>query len=124
MLRDKAIWESHERIVLVHGCRYLSDLAYLDELKLHQKLHPGKLEFVPVVSRQKADHGFRGRITEGISSGMLEQIADVDLGPDSSAVMLCGNPQMLDDVEAILQSRGMHKHKKSEPGHYVVERYW
>jgi len=124
MLRDKAIWESYERIVLVHGCRYLSDLAYLDELKLHQNLHPGKLEFVPVVSRQKADHGFQGRITEGISSGTLERIAQVDLGPDSSAVMLCGNPQMLDDVEAILQSRGMQKHKRSEPGHYVVERYW
>jgi ferredoxin--NADP+ reductase len=38
--------------------------------------------------------------------------------------MMCGNPQMLDDVEQILNDRGMRKHKRSEPGHYVVERYW
>jgi ferredoxin--NADP+ reductase len=39
-------------------------------------------------------------------------------------VMMCGNPQMLDDVEALLNARGMRKHKRNEPGHYVVERYW
>jgi ferredoxin--NADP+ reductase len=44
--------------------------------------------------------------------------------PETSAVMMCGNPQMLDDVEQILNDRGMRKHKRSEPGHYVVERYW
>jgi ferredoxin--NADP+ reductase len=38
--------------------------------------------------------------------------------------MMCGNPQMLDEVEEILNNRGMRKHKRNEPGHYVVERYW
>jgi hypothetical protein len=31
---------------------------------------------------------------------------------------------MLDDVEALLKDRGMLRHKKSAPGHVVVERYW
>jgi ferredoxin--NADP+ reductase len=38
--------------------------------------------------------------------------------------MMCGNPDMLNDLEAILQNRGMTKHKLKSPGHYVVERYW
>jgi ferredoxin--NADP+ reductase len=38
--------------------------------------------------------------------------------------MMCGNPQMLDDVEALLDARGMVRHKKSAPGQLVVERYW
>jgi ferredoxin--NADP+ reductase len=43
---------------------------------------------------------------------------------NNSAVMMCGNPQMLDDVEHLLHSRSMTKHKPKTPGNYMVERYW
>jgi len=79
---------------------------------------------VPVVSRDRPDDGFHGRITTAIESGALEELAGLPLSPQSSAVMMCGNPLMLDDVEAILNARGMRKHKRNESGHYVVERYW
>ncbi len=124
MLRDKKIWEAYERIILVHGVRFLTDLAYTDELDEHQEAHGGRLVFVPVISRALAIHGFQGRITQALESGKLEELAGVEMSPETSAVMMCGNPQMLDDVEALLNARGMRKHKRNEPGHYVVERYW
>jgi len=109
---------------MVHGVRFLADLAYTDELELCSKAYDGRLIFVPVVSRALAVHGFQGRITQAIECGKLEQIAGERMCPETSAVMMCGNPQMLDDVEQILNDRGMRKHKRSEPGHYMVERYW
>jgi ferredoxin--NADP+ reductase len=59
-----------------------------------------------------------------MENGKLEEMAGERLAAETSAVMMCGNPQMLDDVEAMLNARGMRKHKRSEAGHYVVERYW
>lgn len=124
MLREGTLWKRYEKVVVVHGVRYLSDLAYVDELQNLTQQYPRRFDYVPVVSRESAWHGYQGRITQAIESGQLESLAQTTLDADSSAVMLCGNPQMLDDVEAILHARGMRKHKRSERGHYVVERYW
>jgi ferredoxin--NADP+ reductase len=37
--------------------------------------------------------------------------------------MLCGNSAMIKDVRAWLEARGMHRHKRHEPGHYTTEQY-
>ena len=37
--------------------------------------------------------------------------------------MLCGNPDMLDDCEAIGRSRNRQTQEKA-PGQIVIERYW
>ena len=124
MLREGSLWKSYERVVLVHGVRFLSDLAYIDELEAYRNKLPDRFVFIPVVSRATAEHGFQGRITHAIETGKLEDLAQTPLRTDSSAVMMCGNPQMLDDVESLLNARGLIKHRRNEPGHYVVERYW
>jgi ferredoxin--NADP+ reductase len=38
--------------------------------------------------------------------------------------MLCGNPAMVSDVTALLEERGMRKHRRRAPGHITVETYW
>ena len=38
--------------------------------------------------------------------------------------MLCGNPAMVDDTQAVLAARGMRRHRRKEPGHITVETYW
>ena len=38
--------------------------------------------------------------------------------------MLCGNPAMVDDVQAALARRGMQRHRRKAPGHVTVETYW
>jgi ferredoxin--NADP+ reductase len=38
--------------------------------------------------------------------------------------MLCGNPQMVEDVMKVLVERGLKKHKRRDPGQISVENYW
>ena len=124
MMREKTIWMRHKNVVLVHGVRYATDLAYLDELSQIKLAYGERFHFIPVVSRAEVHGAISGRITTAIENGSLESKAENAMTPANCAVMMCGNPQMLDDVEALLKDRGMLRHKKSAPGHVVVERYW
>jgi ferredoxin/flavodoxin---NADP+ reductase len=124
MLREETIWDRYRKIVLVHGVRHATDLAYQDELASIKHKHEDRFHFIPVVSRADVPGAVSGRITTAIEKGTLEGEAGTSLAADNSVVMMCGNPQMLDDVEALLHARGMIRHKKSAPGHIVVERYW
>ena len=44
--------------------------------------------------------------------------------PETSHVMLCGNPQMLRDSQEALARRGLRKHRRRNPGHVSVESFW
>ena len=124
MLRERSIWERFSKVVLLHGVRYGFDLAYQEELAQLKERYGERFHFIPVISREPYDGAVYGRITTAIDSGELEDRAGAKLLPHESAVMLCGNPLMLDDVETRLKERGMQKHKNSVPGQYVLERYW
>lgn len=127
MLRTAEPWERYRKIIVVHGVRHPEHLSYQDEFAVwaEQKArHPGQLVYVPTVTRQKHPGALEGRITTLFQDGQLEDRAGVALRPDNSAVMLCGNPQMLDDMETLFAARGLRKHRAKEPGHWVVERYW
>jgi len=65
----------------------------------------------------------RGRITTCIDNGTLESAAGASLDAQS-CVMMCGNPDMLDDTEKMLEDRGLKRHRVKSPGNIVVERYW
>ena len=59
-----------------------------------------------------------------ITDGRLESRAGLALSSENSHVMLCGNPAMVDDVQAVLATRGMKRHRRREPGHITLETYW
>ncbi len=124
MMREETIWNRHKNVVLVHGVRFAADLAYQDELDQIKTKFGNRFHFIPVISRAEAPGAISGRITTAIENGTLECKAENELSATNSVVMMCGNPQMLDDVESLLKARGMFKHKKTAPGHVVVERYW
>jgi ferredoxin--NADP+ reductase len=115
--------ERFEKIVLVHGVRYEADLSYQDRIASIADEIDGKLTYIPVVSREKQGNALNGRITHLIESGDLEQSAGLQLNPDESHVMLCGNIAMIRDVIALLEPRGMKKHKRFDPGHIMMEKY-
>lgn len=123
MLRTDEPWSRYENIVIVHGVRHATDLAYADELSEFQKLHAFRFSYVPVVSRESPFFGLNGRITNVAEDGRLEEFCGVPFDREC-CVMLCGNPQMLDDMESLLNARGLERHKSKSPGHVVVERYW
>jgi ferredoxin/flavodoxin---NADP+ reductase len=125
MLRSAEIWQRFERIVVVHGTRERAHLAYRGELEALVAARGGQLAYVPLVSREEPGPGaLRGRVTDALASGELEASAGLALSPEHGHVLLCGNPQMIADVEQALGARGLRHHRKRTPGQITVERYW
>lgn len=124
ILRTSAPWERFERVVLVQAVRYAADLAYADVIAGIGRAHPGVFSHVPIVSREAHRGALPGRIPSLIEDGRLEAAAGVPLAADSAHAMLCGNPAMVDDVQAALAKRGMRRHRRREPGHVTLETYW
>jgi ferredoxin/flavodoxin---NADP+ reductase len=124
MLHRPDVWDRHRRVVLVHGVRHRSELAHAETLIDWQRSQGDRFSYVPVVSRQQPRIGLAGRVTDALVSGQLERLAQTQLDPHSTAVMLCGNPAMLDDMQQLLGQRGLVPHRRNQPGHIVAERYW
>ena len=79
---------------LLRAVRYARELTYQDVIG------QTKARYVTFVSREPAPPALMGRIPAAIADGRLEAAAGLKLAPDTSHVMLCGNPQMLKDVQA------------------------
>jgi ferredoxin--NADP+ reductase len=128
IIKDPDTYDRYEKIVLVHGCREVAELGY-GELNVRQlqddeffgDLVREKLLYYPTATREP----FRntGRITTLMETGKLQ--ADLGLPPlnlETDRVMLCGSPDMLRDLNAMLEARGFSEGNHSEPGHYVIEK--
>lgn len=129
LIKDPEAYEKFEQVILVHGVRRISDLAYKDiieqELPKHEYLGDvisQQLLYYPTVTREPFKN--QGRITQLLESD--EMTADLDLPPvnvHDDRFMLCGSPVMLDDVSAVLDDRGFTVSPGiGEPGDYVIER--
>lgn len=124
MLRSGELWDRFPRINVVHGVRRAAELGYREELLAAAAARPGKLRYVPLVSREpNATEALLGRITTKLADGELERAAETPI-TDKSHLMLCGNPEMIRDVIEALHARGLRKHRVRQPGHYTLEKYW
>lgn len=125
MLRTEQPWQRAERVILVHGVREPAQLNYADEIAEHAARRPGRLERVPVVSRDPSASGvLHGRVTTTLADGSLERRAGAALTPEGSHVMLCGNPAMIEEMSTALKQRGLRRHRQRNPGHITIEKYW
>jgi ferredoxin/flavodoxin---NADP+ reductase len=124
MFRAGEMWQRFDHVVLVHGVRQRDHLSYGAELATYASAHPGKFRVVPVISREHAPDALHGRIGTVLTSGELEARAGHAVSPDSSHVMLCGNPAMIHDVTELLKARGLRRHRLRAPGHISTEKYW
>jgi ferredoxin/flavodoxin---NADP+ reductase len=129
LVKDPLIYERFEKVILVHGVRYRSELAYRDyiewELTHHEYLGEQvrkQLVYFPTVTRER--FRYQGRITSQIESGKLfEDIGMPPLDPATDRVMICGSPGMLADLSKILDAKGfVISPHVGEPGDYVIER--
>ena len=129
LIKDPAIYERFEKIILVHGVRFRSALAYRDfiewDLTEHEYLGEqvrNQLVYFPTVTRER--FRYQGRVTSLIESGELfENIKLPALDPAEDRVMICGSPAMLTDLSAMLDARGFQiSPHVGEPGDYVIER--
>lgn len=129
IIRDSHTYDCFDKVVLAHGVRHISDLAYVDylerELPRHEylgELVRQKLIYYPTVTREPFRH--RGRITDAIADGVMSEVTGLPpLNPTTDRAMLCGSPAMLDDLCALLDGRGFDASPRTrEPGDYVIER--
>jgi ferredoxin--NADP+ reductase len=124
MLRTAEPWTKFGRVVLVHSVRHAEELTYREEIDGVEREHPGAFDYVPMVSRDTHRHALAGRIPNAIEDGRLETRVGLSLTPENAHAMLCGNPAMVDDVQKVLATRGMRRHRRKEPGHITLETYW
>lgn len=104
------LWEGRN-VTVVHGARTVDGLAYRDQWHRWPNV-----TYVPTVSRDPAFGGRRGRVQH-----ILE---DLQPQPGALHALLCGNPEMIEEVRAWLEARGFTKHRKRAPGNLHMEAYW
>lgn len=129
IIKDPETYERFEKVVLVHGVRFVSELAYADfiENELPNNEYFGdivreKLIYYPTVTREPYRN--QGRITEVVETGRIFEDIGLDvLDPELDRAMLCGSPAMLTDVSTMLNNRGFTiSPGVGQMGDYVIER--
>ena len=125
MLQDFETWKKYQHINLVYSVRTASELAYVERIQeiaaLFGEGHTG-FKFVPIITRDP-NATLHDRLPILIANGELEKTIGLSLNPDSSHVMLCGNPQMVEDTKEALKQRGLAMNRRGE-GNIAVENYW
>ena len=128
IIKDLDVYEQYEKVVLTHGVRYVSELAYQDRIEneLPNNEYFGdvvrdKLIYYPTVTRE--EYRNTGRLTDLIRSGQLTaDIGLADLDPENDRFMLCGSPAMLDELTDMLDELGFKEARAGQAGHYVIQR--
>jgi ferredoxin--NADP+ reductase len=122
--RDADRWR---KLVLFDGCRLVRDLGYLDEFN-HHAAHDPSLLYLPTVTREPDSTdwpGLRGRVTTYLEPDAFKKLTGEPLTPENCSVFLCGNPAMIDQIEASLTEIGFAVNNRECPdGTLHFERYW
>ncbi|HUP98112.1 MAG TPA: ferredoxin--NADP reductase [Usitatibacter sp.] len=129
ILHDFDTWESYDNLVLVQSVRTASELAYEELIKGFEGSEyygefAHKLRYARIVTREPVPGTLRDRVTKLLASGVLEENVGLRLDLDRSRIMLCGNPEMVEDSRKLLTERGFRLSRRGEPGHLAVENYW
>ena len=129
MLQDLKTWEDYQHIVLAYSARSTEELAYVEKIESLQEDfgslvdNPAKLIFIPIVTREPVEGALTERLPKLLLDGTLQQRAGIALYIDSTHVMLCGNPEMVEDTKEMLKTLGLVMNRRGE-GNIAVENYW
>jgi ferredoxin/flavodoxin---NADP+ reductase len=128
IIKDPDVYQNFDKVILVHGCRYINELTY-QRLITHELKHNEyfgdsvreKLIYYPAVTREPYKN--YGRITSLLRTGrLIDDIGTPPLNREDDRFMLCGSPRMLSSISAILDELGFSETRKSDIGEYVIER--
>ena len=129
MLQDLQTWEDYEHIILAYSARSIEELAYVEKIESLQEDfgslvdNPAKLIFIPIVTREPVEGAMTERLPKLLLDGTLQERAGIALDIDSTHVMLCGNPDMVEDTKEALKTLGLVMNRRGE-GNIAVENYW
>lgn len=128
IIKDPEIYEQFDRVILTHGVREVSELAYQtfieDELPNNEffgDMVREKLHYYPTVTRELFRN--QGRLTDLMKTGKLFSDLGLPLpNLQDDRFMLCGSPNMLKECCQMLDAKGFKESRQGNQGHYVIER--
>ena len=126
ILKTIEVWQQYQRIILVYSARTSQELAYQAEIGSIKSIYGDNgaaFVFLPIVTREADYAGEKARVPNLILSGKLTELVGQKLDKERSHVMLCGNPQMVEDTKEALKSIGLTMNRRGE-GNIAVENYW
>lgn len=116
-----------QRFAVLHGARHSWDLGYESELNILNRLSD-RFTYLPMVSRPHLEPvpwtGHVGHVQKLWTDGALEKVWGFAPCPDDTHIFLCGNPQMIEGMQVLLEEQGFLEHKKKRPGQIHYEKYW
>jgi ferredoxin--NADP+ reductase len=128
IIKDPAVYERYEKIVLVHGTRFINELEYgrvvVDRLLADEnfgELAREQLIYYPTVTREPFRH--QGRVTNLLRDGVIAKDEGLPrLDPKDDRVMICGSEAMLKDMVDMMKALGFSEGSTSRPAEYVIEK--
>ncbi len=129
ILRDPAVWRDFEHLILVHGVRHATELAWREEI---EALPPAawrdqakaRLRYLPIVTREPGATSLSDRIPLLLADGRLEAAVGCALSVADSRLMVCGNPELARSLREYLAARGYATNRRGVPGQMAFEKYW
>jgi len=107
------------KAVVLHGCSFADELGYRELLEGWERDGTYPVTYVPTISRpdDPRNAGWNGRV--GRAESVVGSVCrDLGLRPDETVVYICGNPEMILNVERELMYRGYPEF------HVKKELYW
>lgn len=119
MIRQTQLAGDPRETVVLHGVSFADELGYRAVLEAMERDGAYPLRYVPTVSRPQdaRNAGWAGR-TGRVEAVVADVCHDLDLSADRTVVYICGNPDMILNVEDILVKRGFPDF------HVKKELYW
>ena len=119
MIRQTQLTGNPRRTVVLHGVSFAEELGYRDLLEAMERDGTYPLRYVPTVSRPRdpRNAGWTGR-TGRVEAVVDDVCHDLHLYSDRTVVYICGNPEMILNVEGALMQRGFPEF------HVKKELYW
>lgn len=126
MLRTHLTARSGRNLAVVHGARFVADLAYRAEIEELLARHR-HLSYFPVVSAPEPGidwWGHVGRVQDVWRAHAIGDRWGFEPSPANTHVLLCGNPGMVDEMTALLEQQGFRSDRPGVAGEIHAERYW
>jgi ferredoxin-NADP reductase len=119
MIRETQQAGKPRRTAVLHGVSFAQELGYRDLLETLERDGTYPLRYVPTVSRPRdpRNAGWTGR-TGRVEAVVADVCHDLHLTAGHTVVYICGNPEMILNVEGILMRRDFPEF------HVKKELYW
>lgn len=107
------------RAVMLHGCSHVDELGYRDLLEGWERDGSYPITYVPTISRPNDPRNAGWSGYTGRAEAVIRDVCRANgLRPEKTVVYICGNPDMILNVESVLMDAGFPEF------HVKKELYW